>query len=345
MSAAQQLGGPRLQPLQARRAASLRRPRGLVVVAADKRPRFGQDLDDRIASGEFTDAGSTKEKLTRPIRKLLAQDPVGPGAAPAVRAPADGAGSRAPPACARGLRLTAQVASAGEAGWLGEESRPGQARAGFPPHRPPRPPVTRAAAPSQAARWRWRSRGSGSSGGPRQPSACRWPPATSARSSASPSSSRSSSCTRSTAASSSSALAPRSLWWSPTRRSPSRCAALCAACRRLRCAGRPLWGPSVPISGGPGSSCGGGLGRLRSAWRAGARRDQLQPLSLCGAAAWRQHIQSWWRSLVGGRPALAAAERTRASVRPLRSGRWRKRGGGAGRRGRKWGKKGSELPL
>ena len=39
----------------------------------------GQDLDARISSGEFTDSGSTKEKLTRPVRKVLAQDPVGIG--------------------------------------------------------------------------------------------------------------------------------------------------------------------------------------------------------------------------------------------------------------------------
>lgn len=37
------------------------------------------DINSRILSGEFTDAGSTKEKLTRPIRKALAQDPVGIG--------------------------------------------------------------------------------------------------------------------------------------------------------------------------------------------------------------------------------------------------------------------------
>jgi hypothetical protein len=37
------------------------------------------DLSERILSGEFTDSGSTKEKLTRPVRKLLAQDPVGVG--------------------------------------------------------------------------------------------------------------------------------------------------------------------------------------------------------------------------------------------------------------------------
>ncbi len=36
-------------------------------------------LDERILSGEFTDSGSTKEKITRPLRKLLAKDPVGLG--------------------------------------------------------------------------------------------------------------------------------------------------------------------------------------------------------------------------------------------------------------------------
>lgn len=36
-------------------------------------------LDERIFSGEFTEEGSTKERLTRPIRKLLAKDPIGPG--------------------------------------------------------------------------------------------------------------------------------------------------------------------------------------------------------------------------------------------------------------------------
>lgn len=36
-------------------------------------------LDERILSGEFTEEGSTRERLTRPIRKLLAKDPIGPG--------------------------------------------------------------------------------------------------------------------------------------------------------------------------------------------------------------------------------------------------------------------------
>lgn len=37
------------------------------------------DLGDRILSGEFTDAGSTREKWSRPVRKFLAKDPIGPG--------------------------------------------------------------------------------------------------------------------------------------------------------------------------------------------------------------------------------------------------------------------------
>jgi beta-ring hydroxylase len=42
------------------------------------RPR-GQDLASRIESGEFTDSGSTKEKITRPVRRALANDPTGLG--------------------------------------------------------------------------------------------------------------------------------------------------------------------------------------------------------------------------------------------------------------------------
>ena len=33
----------------------------------------------KICGLQFTDQGSTKEKLTRPLRKVLAKDPVGPG--------------------------------------------------------------------------------------------------------------------------------------------------------------------------------------------------------------------------------------------------------------------------
>lgn len=42
-------------------------------------PETGDALGDRILSGEFTDEGSTKERLTRPVRKFLAKDPIGPG--------------------------------------------------------------------------------------------------------------------------------------------------------------------------------------------------------------------------------------------------------------------------
>ncbi len=38
-------------------------------------------LEERILSGEFTEEGSKREKLTRPIRKLLAKDSLGPGRA------------------------------------------------------------------------------------------------------------------------------------------------------------------------------------------------------------------------------------------------------------------------
>eukprot|EP00882_Tetradesmus_deserticola_P010948 GHRQ01011581.1.p1 GENE.GHRQ01011581.1~~GHRQ01011581.1.p1 ORF type:complete len:120 (+),score=16.80 GHRQ01011581.1:879-1238(+) len=62
------------------------RPRNYVVTAAgngsvdiEEDQKKGDDLSERILSGEFTDSGSTKEKLTRPVRKLLAQDPVGVG--------------------------------------------------------------------------------------------------------------------------------------------------------------------------------------------------------------------------------------------------------------------------
>ncbi len=43
-------------------------------------PSKGSSLDERISSGEFTDAGSTKEKLSRPLRQVLAKDKLGPGA-------------------------------------------------------------------------------------------------------------------------------------------------------------------------------------------------------------------------------------------------------------------------
>ena len=48
--------------------------------------RRAGSLEERIAAGEFTDAGSTKERLTRPLRRILAKDPIGPGAWPVVGA-------------------------------------------------------------------------------------------------------------------------------------------------------------------------------------------------------------------------------------------------------------------
>ncbi|KAF8056787.1 CYP97A3 [Scenedesmus sp. PABB004] len=48
---------------------------------AEEDAAAADELSARILSGEFTDAGSTKEKLTRPVRKFLAQDPVGVGRA------------------------------------------------------------------------------------------------------------------------------------------------------------------------------------------------------------------------------------------------------------------------
>lgn len=48
--------------------------------AFEVKDKNGGSLDVRIMSGEFTDDGSTKERITRPIRKVLAKDRGGPGA-------------------------------------------------------------------------------------------------------------------------------------------------------------------------------------------------------------------------------------------------------------------------
>lgn len=55
--------------------------RGLRMVVSAKGNRDAEEasLDERIASGEFDDSGSTKEKMTRPLRKLLAKEPLGIG--------------------------------------------------------------------------------------------------------------------------------------------------------------------------------------------------------------------------------------------------------------------------
>ncbi len=59
------------------------RQKSVVVRAAGEEPKKeaaeSSALDDRIAAGEFSDVGSTKERMTRPLRKVLAQDPVGIG--------------------------------------------------------------------------------------------------------------------------------------------------------------------------------------------------------------------------------------------------------------------------
>ena len=44
--------------------------------------RKGGSLEDRILSGEFSNQGSTKEKVLRPVRQALAKDPLGPGKLP-----------------------------------------------------------------------------------------------------------------------------------------------------------------------------------------------------------------------------------------------------------------------
>jgi hypothetical protein len=51
----------------------------MVVSAKGNRDAEEASLDERIASGEFDDSGSTKEKMTRPLRKLLAKEPLGIG--------------------------------------------------------------------------------------------------------------------------------------------------------------------------------------------------------------------------------------------------------------------------
>ena len=38
------------------------------------------ELDARIRAGVYSDTGSTKDRLSRPLRRVLAKDPIGPGA-------------------------------------------------------------------------------------------------------------------------------------------------------------------------------------------------------------------------------------------------------------------------
>lgn len=78
----------RMVPLKPQLASIHRRRLTVTAAAKDgsekgtkplKGRSFGENLEERIASGEFDDSGSTKEKLTRPVRKILAKDPLGPG--------------------------------------------------------------------------------------------------------------------------------------------------------------------------------------------------------------------------------------------------------------------------
>lgn len=60
-----------------------RRPRCVAVSATeDQDSKASMDaLDQRIASGQYSQSGSKKEKLTRPARKWLSKDRIGPGIA------------------------------------------------------------------------------------------------------------------------------------------------------------------------------------------------------------------------------------------------------------------------
>jgi len=62
------------------RADEKTRESRLVVNAKGSRDTEEVSLNERIASGEFDDSGSTKEKMTRPLRKMLAKEPFGIGA-------------------------------------------------------------------------------------------------------------------------------------------------------------------------------------------------------------------------------------------------------------------------
>jgi hypothetical protein len=79
---------PQLAPRRARRAPAAAAaggpgPRDGGPPGGDGGSSGARSLDERIASGEFDDSGSTKERLTRPLRRALAKDPLGPGRAAA----------------------------------------------------------------------------------------------------------------------------------------------------------------------------------------------------------------------------------------------------------------------
>jgi len=69
---------PQTCPSRINRAC--RQPRPLIACPAFGKPSSQKTLDERILSGEFGDKGSTKERMSRPLRKFLASDPTGLGA-------------------------------------------------------------------------------------------------------------------------------------------------------------------------------------------------------------------------------------------------------------------------
>ena len=58
--------------------ARIYRRRTAVIVRSSEDENSG--LENRISSGNYSVKGSFREKLTRPVRKTLANDPIGPGA-------------------------------------------------------------------------------------------------------------------------------------------------------------------------------------------------------------------------------------------------------------------------
>lgn len=72
--------GARRAPAQGSRAHRLQQDRQ-VRCNVSKQTLENGDLEERIASGKYSNPqGSNLERLSRPARKLLSKDPVGPGA-------------------------------------------------------------------------------------------------------------------------------------------------------------------------------------------------------------------------------------------------------------------------
>ncbi|GIL65093.1 hypothetical protein Vafri_18867 [Volvox africanus] len=67
--------GQRLRPIANAEPSERNQESGKLFGLIPSRAK-GEDLFERIESGEFTDAGSTKEKMTRPLRQALAKEPL-----------------------------------------------------------------------------------------------------------------------------------------------------------------------------------------------------------------------------------------------------------------------------